>query len=214
MAVNEAIDLPPPNARPPYVATYRFTPFVLYVATLSISVGALCVGFIWSGWRRTDPVPDVPARVLGTVAGGCIAFFMLGAGLSYVLAAATRRLALRIDSHGVTLGRAFLPTRAVFVPWPDIDHIVRFAAFNNYAGTAQFIGVRLKPGAPRPRGVPAPGSLAAGLRRFNAGLTPWPADVFRNARPWSLDDTLLAEAVRLHAGEVTIIDGGSRGVFG
>jgi hypothetical protein len=101
----------------------------------------------------------------------------------------------------------------VFVPWPDIEHLVRFGAVNQ-SGTAQFVGVRLKQSATHPPGVPAPGSIAAKLRRFNAGFTPWPADLFRNARPWSLDDASLADAVRLHASHVTIVWAGTRGYLG
>lgn len=130
-----------------------------------------------------------------------------------MLAAATGRLALRVDSSGVTLGRAWPPTRAVFIPWPDIEHLVRFAAVNR-SGTAQFVGVRLKPGAARPPGVPAPGSIAAKLRRFNAGFTPWPADLFRNARAWSLDDASLADAMRRHASHIAIVRAGTRGYLG
>src|SRR5438067_13777388 len=66
-------------------------------------------------------------------------------------------------------------------------------------------GIRLKRGATRPPGVPAPGSIAASLRRFDAGFTAWPADLLRNARSWSLDDAQLTEAVRLPASQISIV---------
>jgi len=98
----------------------------------------------------------------------CAAVFFLGAGLSYLLAAATGGLALRVDSSGVTLGRAWLPTRAVFVPWPDIEHIVRFAAVNR-SGTAQFVG------GERPLG-------SLGVTALRRARLPWPPRGLRRRR--------------------------------
>jgi hypothetical protein len=208
-------DLPPVSFQPPYVVTYRFTPFVVLFVPLAMVIGAyfLVGGFLTAAYLETERPWQVLAKIGLIVMFAAFAVFFLGAGLSYLHAAVTRRLALRIDSSGVTLGRAWPPTQAVFVPWPDIEHLVRFSAVNR-SGTAQFVGVRLKQGANRPPGVPAPGSFAAKLRRFNAGFTPWPADLFRNARPWSLDDASLADAVRLHASHITIVRAGTRGYLG
>jgi hypothetical protein len=212
--MSEAGDPPPGSLRPPYVVTYRFTPFVIFFAPLAMVLGTfLLVAAVLSTRLPIERASDVLMQVGLILMFGCAALFFLGAGLSYLLAAVTRRLALRVDSGGATLGRTWPPTRAVFVPWPDVEHIVRFAAVNQ-SGTAQFIGVRLKPGSPRPPGVPAPGSFAAKLRRFNAGFTPWPADLFRNARAWSLDDSSLTDAVRLHASHITIVWAGTRGYLG
>jgi hypothetical protein len=207
-------DLPPGSFQPPYVVTYRFTPFVVFFVPPMMILGAFVLVTVVLATRLETERPwQVLAKIGLTVMFAACAMFFLGAGWSYLHAAVTRRLALRIDSSGVTLGRAWPPTQAVFVPWPDIEHLVRFGAVNQ-SGTAQFVGVRLKPGAARPPGVPAPGSFAAKLRRFNAGFTPWPADLFRNARPWSLDQESLADAVRLHASHITIVWAGTRGYLG
>src|SRR4051812_27797170 len=181
---------------------------------MTMAVGAVFLyGFIASARPLIEGAEVPPGDIVLIVISACLALLFVGAGMSFLMAAVTRRLALRVDSSGVTLGRAFLPARPVFVPWRDIEQIVRFAAVNR-SGTAQFIGVRLKPGATRPPGVPAQGSLAAKLRRLNAGFTPWPADLFRNARSWSLDDSSLAEAVRRHAGPVPIVWADTRGILG
>jgi hypothetical protein len=207
-------ELPPADGRSSYMVTYRFTPFIVLVAPFAMMIGAFClVVAVLSIRSEPESSSEAPAKVAAIAMAACGAVFFLGAGLSYLLAAVTRRLALRVDSSGVTLGRAWPPTRAVFVAWPDIDHLGRFAAVNR-SGTAQFVGVRLKPGAPRPPGVPMPGSMRAKLRRFNAGFTPWPADLFRNTRGSSLDDSLLAEAVRVHANHITIAWAGTRGYLG
>jgi len=207
-------DLPRAGFQSSYVLRYRFTPFVVFFAALAMAGGAFfAVGAVLSARLATQRSSEVPVKIGLVVLFACAAVFFLGAGLSYLLAAVTKRLALRVDSSGVTLGRAWPPTRAVFVPWHDIRELVRFAAVNR-SGTAQFVGVRLKPGATRPPGVPAPGSMAAMLRRFNAGFTPWPADLFRNLRACSLDDSSLADAVRTHAGHIGIVWAGTRGYLG
>jgi hypothetical protein len=208
-------DLPATSSRRAYVVTYGYTPFVVFFVPLAIAIAAFFLFGVVLSVRRfsLERSSDVLETLVLVVMFVGSAVFFGGAGLSYLVAAVTGRLALRVDSSGVTLGRAFLPTSAVFVPWRDIEHIVRFAASNG-AGTAQFIGVRLKPGAALPAGVPAPGSIMAKLRRLNAGFTPWPADLFRNTRGWSLDDSLLSDMVRLHTSHVRIVWAGTRGYLG
>src|SRR5215475_11233202 len=96
---------PPVGFWRPYVVRYRFTPFVVFIVPLAMACAAFflaCV--VWSTRalieRSSDVLPQVGLIVM-SVSG---ALFFLGAGLSYLLAAVTGRVALRVDSSGVTLG--------------------------------------------------------------------------------------------------------------
>jgi hypothetical protein len=55
--------------------------------------------------------------------------FIVGLGLSWIVAAARHWTALRVDQDGVTLGRRPFPgSRPVTVPWSDIETIVVFGS--------------------------------------------------------------------------------------
>jgi hypothetical protein len=190
-----------------YVVRYRFTPSVLFFVTLTLAAagyfGWAVAGFVRNDILRQADTLGWKVAFIGFVVMLCgfIVFFVSGA-LSYFLAALTRRLALRVDKTGVTLGRAFVPTRAVFVPWRDIAAVVRFSTAGNVNGIGirtSCVGLRLRAGAPHPPGIPRPGSLRAKLYRLNAGWRPWPVDIFRSNRGYTVDDLVIERMVDLYA---------------
>jgi hypothetical protein len=87
--------------------------------------------------------------VLAALAAG----FFATAAVGWTIAVAGRGVALRADADGVTFGRHPMPPkRAIHLPWSDVDAVVvfRFAA-SHKTPTREWIGVRLRPGAPVPR---------------------------------------------------------------
>src|SRR3954454_12131947 len=88
-------DLPPGSFQPPYVVTYRFTPFVVFFVPLAMVIGAflLVTGFLTTAYLETERSWQVLAKIGLTVMFAACAMFFLGAGWSYLHAAVTRRLA-------------------------------------------------------------------------------------------------------------------------
>jgi hypothetical protein len=69
-----------------------------------------------------------------------------------------------------------------------------------------FIGVRLRPDAPRPREVPRPGTIAHRLRAWRAFWEPMSPDLDRMMRGWDLDMIALQRSVWTHGPQVRISD--------
>jgi hypothetical protein len=157
--------------------------------------------FAWAGVRiaaREAPGPGDGWQWVFWAGIGCLVLGVMllpAVWVVYVQAAVTGRLAFRVDEVGVTLdGALFPPSPPITVPWRDIAEVVRYDVRSRYA-TTRYVGVRLRPEALRPPGVPEPGSLRARLRRINAGWTPLPVDIGQADRGWVLDDALLDDAV-------------------
>jgi hypothetical protein len=145
---------------------------------------------------REEPVPGVGATVLG---GGIL--------LLRLVSVLSRRVALRVDAAGVTLGMTppWPSSRTAVVPWSDIEAIV---LWTQHAGgtTIPYIGLRRRPGLP-----PLPGSARSRtLRRLNRAMVPHvPPDVLADSRPaafWRLHRPSLETAVRHFAPAVEIVD--------
>jgi hypothetical protein len=174
-----------------YESRYRFT-----VVSLVASPLLLCyAGFVL--YAAVLAVRDPPTNT-GEVwaAAGAVTFFVVGAallawmGLSWLIAAATHRVALRVDANGVTLGRVpFPPSRRVTVPFRDIEAVVLFRRHGN-GRWLTLVGLRLRPGVPRGS------TMRRLLYRVNTGLLhPYPVDVYRAVYGWTLDETALRAAL-------------------
>jgi len=194
-----------------YVCRYRFSLAQAITAPVLIGVSVWFVLAMIQVAREQPPGPTDGFGYVALFAGmmvlwGALAIVLGGAAVSWLAAMATRRVALRLDQDGVTLGRmAFPPTRLVRVPWHDIEDVVLFDRRRTGGyGWVSHIGLRLRPGAVRPPGVPTPGTLRALIYRLNAGREPWPADVYRVISGWDVDDTELARAVHTFAPHVSI----------
>jgi hypothetical protein len=201
----------------PYEARYGFTPIVL---AAPVALGfAGC--FVWGMVVVVQEQPPRPGDSFSdyyvylaaflTLLGSVAVMFVVMA-VSWLVAVATRRLALRVDKNGITLGRVpFPPSRLVTVPWRDITTIVLFERQKTigpcpvgFSVRVRHIGLRLEHGADRPPGVPTPGTARAMLYRINAGRKPWPADVYRAAYGWHLDENQLESTVRSYVRHVVI----------
>lgn len=138
---------------------------------------------------------------VGLLGGAAVWFTAMSAG--WLLAALTRRVALRVDEAGVTLARhPFPPRRAAKVPWEDLSAIVLLPMTGARIPT-RAIALRLKPGAARPPGVPRPGSFRARLVWYPR--KPAPADFYLIIRGWELDTEMLITAQRTFQPAVPIV---------
>jgi hypothetical protein len=116
--------------------------------------------------------------------------------LSWTIALATKRVALRVDEAGVALGRGTSLLAPIgTVPWADLQRIVLFEFPMGDLGYRPFIGLQLRPGSVLPRGVPS-----------KARLDRRPADVSRHVCGWDLDVKQLYEAVQVHGPHVPVVN--------
>ncbi|AXI80959.1 hypothetical protein [Peterkaempfera bronchialis] len=114
------------------------------------------------GWHRRSVlgvvaglVPTALAVALRQPVWFIVVITVLTGGTAFLIAvvvAGSRRVAVRIDDHGVTLGRVPLPTgsRTQVVPWGDIESIrvwhLRLAGSNRSRG--RYLSVDRRAGAP------------------------------------------------------------------
>jgi hypothetical protein len=122
----------------------------------------------------------------------------------WLVATVTRRVALRADERGLTFGATPFPIHpGVTAPWSDIDQVEIFNGSSQ--GRAAFVGIRLRPEAPRPRGVPEPGTFRATLSRWNRLFQDLP-DLFRAVVGWHLDKARLADTAARYDNRVRVRD--------
>jgi hypothetical protein len=115
---------------------------------------------------------------------------------------------VRVDRQGLLFGRVpFPPRRPVLVPWSSIDEIVAFTRSGTaYSALKPFIGLRLRPGAPRPSEVPGPGTIRNRLRAWNAFFESMSPDLERMMRGWDLDMIAFQRSVWTYGPHVRILD--------
>ena len=168
-------------------------------------------GFVVGLAQQTEPLGDLVwyPGFWGFVATTVLAVAVYGGYcVGWLVAAMTGQVAMRVNRHGVLFGRVpFPPRRSVLVPWSSIDEIVAFKRSGSvYSTLKPFIGVQLRPDAPRPRGVPRPGTIAHRLRAWNAFLEPVTPDLDRMIRGWELDMIALQRSVWAHGPHVRIFN--------
>jgi hypothetical protein len=119
---------------------------------------------------------------------------------------ASRRVALRVDRTGLTLGAAFpwSASRSVIIPWSDIEAVVLWQQATS--GTKiDYIGLCRRGGASRLPGTPR----SAYMRRLDHSLAPHvPPNVVDDSRPMTMfqvDRNRLAAAVRGFRPEVQLV---------
>lgn len=193
-----------------------------YVIHYSVSPGSLI-------WIATCVVLTVSLARLGITTGDPSAWTMLlfvgGFGLFLVVVHVTRfgKLALRIDSRGLTFGGVPLSGRREtnhFVPWSAIGSVVIYRTYLYRVQrfgpvTGRFIGVRgieapiVLPGRPDP--VADPAGFAALLAKLRRSVPHVPPDVsYAGHRIWGwwLTPARLVEAVGRFAPRVEVVDAG------
>jgi hypothetical protein len=164
----------------------------------------------WS--RRTASV--VAAGVLAVLVAVGVAMpllpalILLAAGVPALLwGAASRRVAVRVDARGVTLGGSPLRYRSttLLVPWADITNVLLWQHLLPAGTLVPRLGLECRPAAAATQSAARRhGPTATG------GLTPdLPADVIAASRPvsgWRLDRRGLASAVARFAPDVRVLD--------
>jgi hypothetical protein len=164
----------------------------------------------WS--RRTASV--VAAGVLTVLVAVGVAMpllpalIVLAAGVPALLwGAASRRVAVRVDARGVTLGGSPLRYRSttLLVPWADITNVLLWQHLLPAGTLVPRLGLECRPAAAATQSAARRhGPTATG------GLTPdLPADVLAASRPvsgWRLDRRGLASAVARFAPDVRVLD--------
>jgi len=145
---------------------------------------------------------------------GSMALLLLTMAGRWALPALTRQVALRVDRKGVTLGpEPFVPTRRVWVPWHDIEAVVILwrtqglplpGLYIALPDRRRHVGLRLRPEAVRPKGIPTPGTFRARLHKLMMFNEDWPAEVVRTVRGWRLDEARLEAAVDAYTHNVKV----------
>jgi hypothetical protein len=196
------------NIPGPYEERLRFTPMLVLCMVLFLAIG-LVYGWIATDLTITDGPGGLPFALVPIV-------FFGGGGLSMLVGALRRRVALRVDQDGVTLGRPpglmthhglWWRTPRVTVPWADIDAVVLFSLDTPKTGPLSFIGLRLRPGAAHPRREPRRLGIWRRLNIWMGQARP-PEDValYRQIFGWQVNKRRLRRAVEAHARGVKVMD--------
>jgi len=169
------------------------------------------------GWNRRSGLLIVGALVfvfVGLTAPMSLAlrvtavvFFGAGA-LVFISSIATRRVALRVDARGVTLGGSPGRSRSRdrLIPWGEVSAIVLWRAPVPYGRSMRYVGVVRQPGAAklaRRRGRRASRAAASALSLGVSGDTLLAS---RAVNLWHLNTHRLSAAVAQFAPGVQVID--------
>lgn len=175
-----------------YEERYRFTPKTFGLISISV-VFTLVAIFV--------PMGTV-LRVMSLV-------FFGGGGVLLLVIALSRKVALRVDGSGITLGGSPLRYAATtaHVPWRDIEAVVLWRQV--FAQNLPYLGVLRPDGSP-----PLPGAIGgrAGqvLVRAGRAVAGAPDDRLvtscRAISGWQVDTGQLAVALRRFAPDVPLID--------
>jgi hypothetical protein len=187
----------------PYVARFGFgvkTVLVLLFAAVAVV-----------GTAALDPGREMPDALFLWLWKILVFVLFGGGGLVLLLAGLSRRIALRVDREGVTLGS---PPRlvpwtgpTVSVPWRAIRTVALFHQYGRWPARMLFVGLELGPAASVPEGTPRPGSF---MHRSYSGLIPHvPVEISTVSRPvngWRLSRRRLVTAVSAFAPAVPVIE--------
>jgi hypothetical protein len=190
-----------------YVERYRFSGLLVGALVFWVAVGGvsawLAVGAAREFLRERTAEPPAPGADLLVLGAGTAALAFIACAVAvfvgrWIHAAATHRVAFRADRDGVTLGSQPYPlARAVTVPWRDLAQI---EVSLGYAPIAWSIGLTLRRGAPRPRGIPRPGSARAVVYKIRQWwLYSSSGDVSHLIQGWTLDRVRLVAAITTYS---------------
>jgi hypothetical protein len=173
-----------------YVARFSWTARTVRMTLLSLAF--LACAF----------VPNAPLWIAVVVGAFCLLGFLV-----FTVTASSRKVALRIDRHGVTLGGTPLPIgpKTDVVRWEDVVSIV---LWTQHVGRQKmpYIGLQRRQGSPQLPGLP----YGPRRKRINETLIPHvSSEIVQASRPinlWRLDRARLETAVAAFAPGVNIID--------
>jgi hypothetical protein len=142
--------------------------------------------------------------------------FFGGGALVFIASIATRRVALRVDASGVTLGGS--PGRygatTVLIPWADIREIVLWRQPMPYGRSMRYVGVTRRKGTRPLAGRRGKRAAKATARALTPGVSGDTLLASRAANLWRLDADCMAAAVAHFAPRVRVIDQESGQVSG
>ncbi|MCT9007377.1 hypothetical protein [Streptomyces rhizosphaerihabitans] len=147
-------------------------------------------------------LPNAPLLMAVSVG----AFGLVGL-LTFSVGALSRKVALRVDENGVTLGGSPLPVgyKTDVVPWTDIISVV---LWTQHVGRKKmpYIGLQRKQGSPQLPGQP----YGPHRQRMYETLIPHVSpEIVHASRPvnlWNLDRARLESAVETFAPQVEVVD--------
>lgn len=191
-----------------YVERYRFSPLLVAGLSLMTVIGGISA-FLAVAVTSALRAETAPATADVVLLGGAAAVFVFIAGAvgvfvtRWIRAAATHQVALRADRHGITLGsQPYPPTRTVTVPWSALAQIEITPPY-----PSRSVVLTLRRDAPRPDGIPGPGTVRGVIRRIRIGWTYLASgDAARVMRGWTLDLVRLEVTVTTYAPHVLLVD--------
>jgi hypothetical protein len=134
--------------------------------------------------------------------------FFGGGALVFLASIATRRVALRVDASGVTLGGS--PGRygatTVLIPWADIREIVLWRQPMPHGRSMRYVGVTRGKGTRPLAGRRGQRAAKATARALTAGVSGDTLLASRAVNLWHLDTVRMAAAVAHFAPGVRVID--------
>jgi hypothetical protein len=168
------------------------------------------------GWNRRSGSLIVGAAVFVllaltvpmSLALRVVTLVFFGGALVFIASIATRRVALRVDASGVTLGGSPGRYRSTtcLIPWADVREVVLWRQPMPYGRSVRYVGVARRKGA-RPltgrRGQRA-GEVTA--RALTPGVSGDTLLASRAVNLWRLDTRRMAAAVAHFAPGVRVID--------
>ena len=176
------------------------------------------------GWNRRSGTLIIGALVFVVVAVTVptslplrvvVIVFFGGGALWFIGGAASRRVALRVDAAGVTLGGSFARYRSttLLVPWADVKEIVLWRQPMPYGRSMRYLGVVRRKHAhpPARRGGRRASQMAARALTPNVSADTLMAS--RAVNLWRLDPVRLAAAVAHFAPGIRVLDQDTRQVI-
>jgi hypothetical protein len=132
--------------------------------------------------------------------GGCL--------LVFIASVASRRVALRVDASGVTLGGSPGRYRATtrLIPWTDIREIVLWRQRLPAGRTMRYVGVARREGTPPLTGPGAQRTSQAVARALTPDISGSLLLASRAVNLWPLDESRLATAVAHFAPGIRVRD--------
>jgi hypothetical protein len=131
-----------------------------------------------------------------------------GGGLVFIAGIASRRVALRVDASGVTLGGS--PGRyrstTILIPWADIREVVLWRQPMPYGRSMRYVGVVRRKGARPLAGRRGRRAGRAAARTLTRGVSADTLLASRAVNLWRLEPHLMADAVAHFAPRVRVID--------
>jgi hypothetical protein len=134
--------------------------------------------------------------------------FFGGGALVFIASIATRRVALRVDASGVTLGGSPGRYRSTtcLIPWADIREVVLWRQPMPYGRSMRYVGVARRKGAQPLAGRRGQRAARVTARALAPGVSGDTLLASRAVNLWRLDAHRMAAAVAHFAPGVRVID--------